>query len=48
LAVFLFCADPLPAGPYAAPNVGFWVNSGQSWILASSGYGANDPKQTFN
>jgi hypothetical protein len=23
--------------PYAAPNVGFWGNGGQSWILASSG-----------
>jgi hypothetical protein len=27
---------------HAAPNVGFWANSGQSWILASCGYDAND------
>jgi hypothetical protein len=33
--------------PYAAPNVGFWANSGQSWILASCGYDANDPKRTY-
>jgi hypothetical protein len=32
--------------PYAAPNVGYWANSGQSWILASSGHDANDPKRT--
>jgi hypothetical protein len=32
---------------YAAPNVGFWANSGQSWILASSGYDANDPSRTL-
>jgi hypothetical protein len=29
--------------PYAAPDVRYWSNSGQNWILARDGLSANDP-----
>ena len=45
-AVFLFAVNA--AGRlYPVPNVRYWSNSGQRWILARDGLSANDPTATL-
>jgi hypothetical protein len=46
LAHGLINAQP-KADLYEPPNVRFWGNSGQRWILARDGLVANDPTATF-